>query len=377
MRATWIVLGLVVAVGTVAYWKLRAEAEGADATALLQKTVGEAPGQDGDPAADPPARAPTEDPAAARLEARAREILAEVGAASRAKDRSRYDAAVARLRKEAWNAPSARAFAVKLGLGLYADASSRSGLDRIRRLDAARRTLSRGIWNDDLFDAKGRPTKARTSLLQAIQEANRQVMTFARREGGGLAGVTRPFRVPAGWAPIVIVSRKKLPYGPNALLYWNKSNLDPRRIQAGEILLLPVEALSIEIDRRRHRLALFLGDWFVKEFEVGVGLPEKPTPAGVFTLGKKRQENPPWWSPQGKIPFGDPRNELGAAWIGIRSESVPESAGYGLHGTNKPETVGTDCSQGCVRLHNSDVTELYRWMRSDSAGGAATVIRIF
>ena len=38
----------------------------------------------------------------------------------------------------------------------------------------------------------------------------------------------------AGVRPVVIVSREKLPYGHNAILYWNHAgNLDPRRLRAG------------------------------------------------------------------------------------------------------------------------------------------------
>jgi hypothetical protein len=33
--------------------------------------------------------------------------------------------------------------------------------------------------------------------------------------------------------------------------------------------------------------------------------------------------------------------------------------GYGLHGTNKPETVGSAVSHGCVRLRNEDIAKLY------------------
>jgi lipoprotein-anchoring transpeptidase ErfK/SrfK len=31
----------------------------------------------------------------------------------------------------------------------------------------------------------------------------------------------------------------------------------------------------------------------------------------------------------------------------------------GFHGTNEPDSVGSDTSLGCVRLRNGDVEELY------------------
>jgi len=33
--------------------------------------------------------------------------------------------------------------------------------------------------------------------------------------------------------------------------------------------------------------------------------------------------------------------------------------GYGLHGTTDPKSLGKQVTQGCVRLSNSDVEELY------------------
>lgn len=38
--------------------------------------------------------------------------------------------------------------------------------------------------------------------------------------------------------------------------------------------------------------------------------------------------------------------------------SVPWG-GYGIHGTNAPESIGTAASHGCVRMRNEDVIQLY------------------
>jgi lipoprotein-anchoring transpeptidase ErfK/SrfK len=32
---------------------------------------------------------------------------------------------------------------------------------------------------------------------------------------------------------------------------------------------------------------------------------------------------------------------------------------YRIHGTNEPETIGTNVSSGCIRLRNEDVIDLY------------------
>ena len=126
----------------------------------------------------------------------------------------------------------------------------------------------------------------------------------------------------------------------------------------------------------RHLLGLFLGDWFVKEFRVGVGRVDKPDAArATFAVGPK-QENPDWWSPNGLVRALDPKNELGSAWIPFSGPTLPIAAGFGIHGTNRPATVGTHCSNGCVRLANEEATEMFWWVRTGSAGGPATPVLI-
>ena len=63
-----------------------------------------------------------------------------------------------------------------------------------------------------------------------------------------------------------------------------------------------------------------------------------------------RMVDPVW---KGVVPPGDPKNPLGTRWLGF---DLPQ---YGIHGTNEPETIGQPVTQGCIRLVNSDVEELY------------------
>lgn len=46
---------------------------------------------------------------------------------------------------------------------------------------------------------------------------------------------------------------------------------------------------------------------------------------------------------------------FGTRWMGI---NVPWGK-YGIHGTNKPESIGGLTSHGCIRMYNKDVEELY------------------
>jgi hypothetical protein len=372
VRATWVVLGALLVGGGAAYWHLRWNAgDGA----------GAAPEGGSSPAArpllehnvpTPGSPTPSEDPTTGHPdEAEAVRLLQEIERAKEARDGARHAAALKQLQQEAWDAPSARRFAVQSGWSLAREAARLEGVARIQALDRARRLLSRGVLLPEYFDAGGLPTAERGKLTTAIQTSNAQVMTYKP----GLAGVTRPHVVAPGAVPVQIVSNERLETGHNALLYWNKrGNLDPKRLVAGETLLLPLEELVVHVEVERRLLVLFLGDVFVKEFRVGVGKPETPTPRGEFTVGKK-QENPDWYpSGRGRVPAGDPRNELGSVWIHIQNEQYP--TGYGIHGTNHAETIGSACSEGCVRLANEDASEVYWWVRMATNGGKATRVRL-
>ena len=42
--------------------------------------------------------------------------------------------------------------------------------------------------------------------------------------------------------------------------------------------------------------------------------------------------------------------------------STPGFTGIGIHGTCFPESIGTRCSEGCVRLKNDDLSDLIRYV---------------
>jgi hypothetical protein len=46
-------------------------------------------------------------------------------------------------------------------------------------------------------------------------------------------------------------------------------------------------------------------------------------------------------------------NPLGPRWIGL------DVKGFGIHGTNRPESIGKNASHGCIRMRNSDVEDLF------------------
>jgi L,D-transpeptidase-like protein/LysM domain-containing protein len=130
---------------------------------------------------------------------------------------------------------------------------------------------------------------------------------------------------------------------------------DPSRIQPGMTLKIPSAPLHLEVSKHAFRLVLFCGDVPILERRVGLGKGGK-TPEGTFVI-RDKQVHPVWFRPGEAIPYGDPRNPLGTRWMGF--EATEQHAGYGIHGTTAPDSIGKEMSDGCVRMLNAEVEELF------------------
>jgi lipoprotein-anchoring transpeptidase ErfK/SrfK len=100
------------------------------------------------------------------------------------------------------------------------------------------------------------------------------------------------------------------------------------------------EPLSIIVDRATYRLALVSGTVILRNYPVGLG--GKKTPEGKFVVTEKVNK------PNGKSvgPFGS------------RGMTLSDTL-YAIHGTDEPDSIGKDESQGCVRMLKGDLEELY------------------
>jgi lipoprotein-anchoring transpeptidase ErfK/SrfK len=103
-------------------------------------------------------------------------------------------------------------------------------------------------------------------------------------------------------------------------------------------------------------LAVVENDHVVELYAVAVGAPATPSPVGVFTI-VNRVSNPTYYRP-GKVVAPGPRNPLGTRWMGLSLK------GYGIHGTDRPQSIGYAKSMGCIRLRNSDVERLFDRVRA-------------
>lgn len=126
---------------------------------------------------------------------------------------------------------------------------------------------------------------------------------------------------------------------------------------AALLVIAAAEALAQERARRivvsfpDRKLALVEGDHAIKVYDIAVGKPSTPSPAGEFQI-VNHIPNPTWYGP-GKVVGPGAGNPVGTRWMGL------SAAGYGIHGTNAPSSIGKAASHGCIRMRNRDVEELF------------------
>ncbi|WP_296865988.1 L,D-transpeptidase family protein [Thermosyntropha sp.] len=88
------------------------------------------------------------------------------------------------------------------------------------------------------------------------------------------------------------------------------------------------------------RILVFLDKNFKKTYPVAVGKKSTPSPLGNWIVVEKAI---------------NPGGPFGVRWMRL---SVPWG-GYGIHGTNNPKSIGRAVSNGCIRMYNKDVIEIY------------------
>lgn len=117
---------------------------------------------------------------------------------------------------------------------------------------------------------------------------------------------------------------------------------------------------TVVIRTAERRLYFLLGGGAAIRYPVAVGKPGKQWAGWAAIDGKYVA---PAWSPPAEvkrdnprlpdvIAGGSPHNPMGAAALTL------DRGEYAIHGTNRPGSVGTFASYGCIRMYNADVLDL-------------------
>ena len=138
----------------------------------------------------------------------------------------------------------------------------------------------------------------------------------------------------------------------------------PEALQAEETIKVIKGPFHARVYRSTFTMDLYLQNTFVRSFPVGLGQPGMETPTGTWLVKPEgKLITPTWTDPvSGKTyEAEDPDYPLGSRWIGLEgiSGNAKDRTGFAIHGTKKPEEIGTANSQGCIRLHNGDAILLY------------------
>lgn len=152
-------------------------------------------------------------------------------------------------------------------------------------------------------------------------------------------------------------------FGTTVELLQKTNGIKKDLIHPGQKLKVINGRFSLLADKSMNSIILRLNDEFFKIYTIGTGR-ENSTPVGEFKIINKLKD-PPWYRGGKAIPYGDPENILGTRWMGFNK------AGYGIHGTWDPDSVGKQSSAGCIRLRNQDVEELYKIV---SVGVPVTIV---
>jgi lipoprotein-anchoring transpeptidase ErfK/SrfK len=117
---------------------------------------------------------------------------------------------------------------------------------------------------------------------------------------------------------------------------------------------------SIIIKTTERKLLFVSGVNDIITYKIAVGRQGREW-TGSTSISRKVLN--PAWAPPPNIRKDNPRlpalvsagpgNPLGAAVL------VLGDGTYGIHGTNRPETIGTFASYGCFRMYNKDILDLF------------------
>lgn len=121
---------------------------------------------------------------------------------------------------------------------------------------------------------------------------------------------------------------------------------------------------NIVLNIPQRMIFLYDNGQLLHKWTVAVGTPDTPTPLGSWKISEIRNE-PTWYVPPSiqkeirdlggeigsTIKPGD-QNPLGAYFLRLGSTTI------GIHGTNRPRSLGKWDSHGCIRMHDEDVVVL-------------------
>lgn len=148
---------------------------------------------------------------------------------------------------------------------------------------------------------------------------------------------------------------------------------DPSRLRQGQKVKLVRGPFHAVVTKSAYRMDVYASakdpdgnNLYIRSFPVGLG-ENNSTPLGRFVVRPTgKLIDPHWVNPRTGERFAkdDPKNPIGERWIGLdgADQNTEVLAGYGIHGTIEPQSIGTDASMGCIRMLPGDVEIVYEML---------------
>lgn len=139
-----------------------------------------------------------------------------------------------------------------------------------------------------------------------------------------------------GWARVM------LPVRPNGSTGW---------IDLDDVNMFVVDG-KIVVDLSDRQLTYYRGEEVILTTTIAVGTSRNPTPTGLFFVTDN-------------VTLSNPNSPWGPHALGLsaRSDTITEYNGgdgiIGIHGTNRPGSIGKSASLGCIRLPNDAITQIH------------------
>lgn len=160
-------------------------------------------------------------------------------------------------------------------------------------------------------------------------------------------GASREYEV----QPLDTLTKIAKQFNTTVELLKKSNNLSSDIITPGRKLKVWRGRFSVLVDKSQNILILKSDEEIIKTYTVATGI-NNSTPQGTFKIVNKLL-NPAWFKTGAVVPPESPENILGTRWLGF------DLAGYGIHGTTDPASIGKQATAGCVRMLNPEVEELY------------------
>ncbi|MFI4896459.1 MAG: L,D-transpeptidase family protein, partial [Phycisphaerales bacterium JB059] len=237
------------------------------------------------------------------------------------------------------------------------------------QLVAARATLS------DALRTRGLGRDEQQRLRAALKDLNETIVFSPRIIPGDT--MVEEYRVSAGDSLGKIARTREL--GTHWKLIQRINGIArPERIRVGQRLKLVRGPFHAIVTKSEYRIDLYHGPpdeperWtYITSRPVGLGLDDS-TPVGRFVVREdSKLENPAWVNPRDpsdRYGRDDPDNPIGEYWVGL--DGLGDDAvyvGYGLHGTVDPDSIGSQQSMGCVRMHDEDIALVYELLQEGAS----------